>query len=654
MCTAVGVLLALGVVCETVAFAQQEPQSPGTVAASPATYQTPALTLRVTTREVVVEVVATDRHNHPVSSLREDDFQIFELSGHSRKSLRNISAFRVIDPALANHDSELPSGGFQRTLEGGCAEKMNLHYELAYHPSADGWKSGYHEILVTTNRPETKLWFRQRYYVGSMDVSAKPQVSEANAESLLHEAACLHSVVPMSIALSARPLRAEKSNDLRYFITVQAESLAFITLSNETWRVGLDYGICTFDAGGTPLRYMHTSAEQVLKPEEYAQSLSQGFPTVIEFPRVGDPALARVVVRDRQTGNMGSIEVVISPLAAGELTSAEEEAAEKWKTKAARNLAIPPLGPIGSFGSILPRSGSLCGDVYELSQDSQQLPNFWDLAVIGELHAYMLNVPNQQFWNTGGIPGVTRRTEWFGIDYHGAFWVETPGNYEFELTSDDGAKLYIDEHLVVDLDGGHLARSKRGRIALDAGRHTIHVPYFEGPLGVALVLLVKPPGGQFELFDVRNFATPGGAAHPSPSTADAMAPGHGIASTAEDSTDESGHHGIAREEVLRLALDGSVEDAFYAGDLISDEGVRHRLPMARINRRVFRGAALKFLQRLKVNLQRHGVGGKSHTKTLLLSQVKSILCAASSRTISPGVCPGASITSSFRPPRSRI
>src|SRR5690242_13673476 len=151
VCAAVGLLLALGVFCDPVAFAQQESQSPGTSAGTPATFQTPELTLRVTTREVVVEVVATDKNNHPVSGLRQDDFQIFETSGHSRKSPRDIAAFRVIDPALANHESELPSAGFQRALEGGCAEKMNLHYELASHPGPDGWKSGYHEVLVTTN-----------------------------------------------------------------------------------------------------------------------------------------------------------------------------------------------------------------------------------------------------------------------------------------------------------------------------------------------------------------------------------------------------------------------------------------------------------------------------------------------------------------------
>ena len=31
---------------------------------------------------------------------------------------------------------------------------------------------------------------------------------------------------------------------------------------------------------------------------------------------------------------------------------------------------------------------------------------------------------------------------------------------------------------------------------LAAGRHTIHVPYFQGsPPGVALILTIKPPGG---------------------------------------------------------------------------------------------------------------------------------------------------------------
>lgn len=53
--------------------------------------------LKVTAREVVVEVVVIDQHKHPVRDLKESDFQIFEAALHSQRTPRNLSAFHLID-----------------------------------------------------------------------------------------------------------------------------------------------------------------------------------------------------------------------------------------------------------------------------------------------------------------------------------------------------------------------------------------------------------------------------------------------------------------------------------------------------------------------------------------------------------------------------
>jgi hypothetical protein len=159
----------------------------------------------------------------------------------------------------------------------------------------------------------------------------------------------------------------------------------------------------------------------------------------------------------------------------------------------------------GSFGSVLPLPNSMCGDVYELSDATSKLPEYWNLDPIGAVHTYSLNVENE--FLTKGIPGVTNRLEWFGVDYHGEFWIGPPGEYVFELTSDDGANLYIDDALVINLNGGHQPLTARS-VKLGAGMHTIHIPYFQGPLSVTLVLRVKPPGGEFKVFDLRDFGQP--------------------------------------------------------------------------------------------------------------------------------------------------
>jgi hypothetical protein len=168
---------------------------------------------------------------------------------------------------------------------------------------------------------------------------------------------------------------------------------------------------------------------------------------------------------------------------------------------------------IGSFGSIVPVPHSFCGDVYELPEASDKLPDFGELDPIGSIYTSNLAVPNQVFSNTTGIPGVTPRTNLFGIDYHASFWVRTAGEYRFRLASDDGALLQIDDRQIVNLDGLHQVNESSARVYLTQGLHIIHVPYYQGaPVSVALELRVQPPGANhLVIFDLKDYAAPNSA-----------------------------------------------------------------------------------------------------------------------------------------------
>jgi hypothetical protein len=253
---------------------------------------------------------------------------------------------------------------------------------------------------------------------------------------------------------------------------------------------------------------MHASVEQVLTAEEFTWSRVHGFPHLLEFPTPKGLALTRFVVRDRETGNLGSIDVPFAGRAGDSPAVVAQKPLEEEDKKGAFHQAVVATGPIGSFGTIVPNSDWMCGDVYELSPEISKLPDYWNMDPLGAIYTNILEVPWQLFVGTKGISGVTPRTEWFGINYLGAFWVRNPGEYKFEMSSDDGARLFIDDELVIDLDGIHQVQDGTGRLKLEVGRHSIRVPYFQGPEAVALVLRVKPPGGSFKIFDMRDFAAP--------------------------------------------------------------------------------------------------------------------------------------------------
>ena len=148
--------------------------------------------------------------------------------------------------------------------------------------------------------------------------------------------------------------------------------------------------------------------------------------------------------------------------------------------------------PVPTFGTTIVIPSGLRGKIYYIPRNSRRLPSFDKMKPVGTIYATALNVPSRPF--NQGFPGVTRRFEWFAIDYTGRFWIQDPGVYEFSLTSDDGAKLYIDGRELIDNDGQHLPVTVQGRIDLSGGIHRMRVSYFQGPrYMVALVLKVAPP-----------------------------------------------------------------------------------------------------------------------------------------------------------------
>jgi hypothetical protein len=162
---------------------------------------------------------------------------------------------------------------------------------------------------------------------------------------------------------------------------------------------------------------------------------------------------------------------------------------------------------VPTFGTTVVVPGGLIGAIYPISPNSRFLPYFEWLHPIGVIYTSTLNVPTRNFRE--GFPGVTDRYEWFAIDYSGRFWIETAGLYRFELTSDDGSRLYIDDELVVDNDGVHPPQTRTKALMLAGGIHRIRVSYFQGPRDqVALTLRVAGPGEEWRIFSTEEFKPP--------------------------------------------------------------------------------------------------------------------------------------------------
>ena len=524
-------------------------QTPQPATVQPAQTDHGAFTFHVTTREVVVDLIALSVHAGPVSDLVPADLQVsysgtdparkFHLGHAPRLQIAPITSLHVVDANALLSSSTDPQTGFR--INASCLERSTLHYQLTFRPGPDGWTSDFHQVSVTTTRRGVRLFYRHRYFVGKTVAPSKPpDTGSRSIEHVLAKDACYYPDTPLSISLRARLIDSGRSDILRYFVAVDAASLTYLTLDSDTTaqptsidrHLQIDYGICTFNAAGRPTGFFEASVDRVLTSAEYARALARGFPHTLELHAEPSPALVRVVVRDRATGNLGAIDVPSSELTSRAATSGGPDtrsvsvlnnapAQDPLVEETAHNLelysqfiggghVIPPAGPIGSFGSVVPTVDSFCGDVYELEQASDFLPDFRELDPIGSLYTHSLDVPDQVFTNTDGIPGVTPRTNLFGIDYHASFWIRNAGDYQFRMISDDGAILWIDDRRLINLDGIHSAEGGSGNIHLDSGLHTIHIPYYQGAVkSVALLLWIRSPGeNAWTIFDLRNYAPP--------------------------------------------------------------------------------------------------------------------------------------------------
>jgi hypothetical protein len=164
--------------------------------------------------------------------------------------------------------------------------------------------------------------------------------------------------------------------------------------------------------------------------------------------------------------------------------------------------------PVPTFGTTVVDSAGLRGTIYYLhsynASNKMSVDSLQHMKPRGTIYTRSLNVPPRDFRE--GFPGVTKRFEWFAIDYTGKFWIERPGDYEFSLMSDDGSMLYIDDRMIIDNGKMHPAETKEGRVELGRGAHSIRVSYFQGPKWrVALVLKVAGPGEKLRVFTLDEF-----------------------------------------------------------------------------------------------------------------------------------------------------
>jgi hypothetical protein len=86
--------------------------------------------------------------------------------------------------------------------------------------------------------------------------------------------------------------------------------------------------------------------------------------------------------------------------------------------------------------------------------------------------------PDRNFDHTG--PGHGIPNDHFSARYETCLDLKKPATVVFTVGSDDGGALYVDDKKVVDVWGDHPYTKGNGSAALEPGKHTLRLDYFQG------------------------------------------------------------------------------------------------------------------------------------------------------------------------------
>jgi VWFA-related protein len=192
-------------------------------------------------------------------------------------------------------------------------EEGSSYYELAYYPDASNWHGEFHRIVVKSTRPGIQLAFREGYFARATDTPAKEK-DKAGNDPQLRQAACDDLLTSTSLLVVAQAMRPDAPTQAKYFLNIDSRMLSPTTGEDGKREVRLDVVLCSFDRSGKPLQFMQDAIDQRFDAAQF--SAMRGIPHALQFTPHEGTVRIRLLVRDSNSGQMGSIDVPYAPATA--------------------------------------------------------------------------------------------------------------------------------------------------------------------------------------------------------------------------------------------------------------------------------------------------------------------------------------------------
>ena len=392
---------------------------------------------------------------------------------------------RRIEQFLLEHDRRLI--GWDEILEGGLAPQATVMSWRGVSGGIEAARQG-HDVIMT---PTSHMYFD--YYQGA-DQSAEPLA--------------IGGYLPLEKVYAFEPVPAELTeSEGRHILGVQANVWTeYIKTPEYAEYMAYPRALALAEVAWTPALSRDWSGFTARLPSQLARLEALGVNFRIPVPDgLGED---RLTLSGRLVVELGN------PLPAGEVRytlDGSDPGPESPSYRKPLNLKLDEAGTTVSARVFLPdgRGGPIARARFARTslvagQDvgGLQLRPGLEFAHTEAAFQSAREVAEAPATRRGRTPRVQltgeERPEDFGLRLDGYLQVPADDLYVFELTSDDGSQLYLNNEVVIDHDGWHGATGKTGTIALASGHHRMRVLFFQGGGGRDLALRVRRADGPFE------------------------------------------------------------------------------------------------------------------------------------------------------------
>jgi VWFA-related protein len=188
-------------------------------------------------------------------------------------------------------------------------DDSRINYVLGFYPAETNWNGKFHKIKVEVKRPGLRLRARNGYFATPETVA-----SEKERQALLRDAAVgpldatgigisIHAEVPDLPGIST--LTAQIGLDVRELQLAE---------QNDRWSGTIDFLFLQSDDRGKVLTALQESMAVAMRPETYQAAQKDGLNFTKELKILPGATHLRFVVRDRESGAIGSVTIPLTNL----------------------------------------------------------------------------------------------------------------------------------------------------------------------------------------------------------------------------------------------------------------------------------------------------------------------------------------------------